>query len=40
MIGAIVFYGALLALCLFGGLAGIALAIVVFAMFALMGINT
>ena len=40
MIGAIVFYGALLALCLFGGPVGIALAIVVFAMFAIMGINT
>ena len=39
MIAAIVFYGALLALCLFGGPAGIALAIVVFAVFALMGVN-
>ena len=39
MIGAIVFYGALLALCLFGGPAGIALAVVVFAVFALMGVN-
>ena len=39
MIFGIVFYGALLALCLFGGPAGIALAVVVFAVFALMGIN-